>query len=205
MLLPPVRGVIDRRHDAAGTALFLVGAVGGGLAVAAALFVVAGLTGALPSPALAVLLSATVALLATVESGRVRNRLGGRQEPIPQARFRRSMLRGQLAFGAELGLGFRTRITHMGPYLLVAVLLLGRVDAPGFALVAVGWGLGRGSAFVVRLLQRPVVGDLDAGQQEGADSTGRFHAIMGLAGVWATQLLFGGVMALAVHQLADAV
>ena len=133
MLLPPVRGAIDRRRDLAGTALFVAGTVTGGLVAAALLFVVAGLTGALPPLVRAMLLTAAVGYLAAVELGRAPGRLGGRREPIPQQRFRWSMLRGQFAFGAELGLGFRTRITHMGPHLLVAMLLLVRDEADGAA------------------------------------------------------------------------
>lgn len=205
MLLPPVREAIDTRRDLAGTGLFVAGTVVGGLAAALGLYVVAGLTGALPPAGRAVLLTGAVALLAAAEAGLVSVRLGGRQEPIPQERFRRSMLRGQFLFGAELGLGFRTRITHVGPYLLVALLLLVRLGPVAFALVALGWGVGRGSAFGVRLLQRPVIGDLDAGQRDGADSTARFHAIMGTTGVRATQLLLGGAMVVAAQQVAGAV
>lgn len=195
VLLPPVRRVKRRTRDVGGSTAFLAGALTGGLAVAAVLFVLSGLFGTLTAPVRHALLALVVGYLALVEVGVVSNRLGGRQQLIPQTRFRTSLLRGMYVFGVELGVGFRTRITHMGPYLLVAMLLLTVHGAVGFAFAAIGWALGRWSAFIVRLAQQPVIGDLDHGQLEGQRQATRYDTIMQAVGVRATQTLFGGAAA----------
>lgn len=202
VLLPPVRRTVRRSRDVAGTVAFVAGAVLGGLTIAVPVAVVAGLTATVPAGARAAVLGVALLSLGLVEAGRVGPRPVGRQRLIPQTRFHASLLRGLFVFGFELGVGFRTRITHMSPFVLLAVLLLADVGLPGFATVAIGWGLGRGSAPLVRLAQRPVVGDLTRGQDEGARSADRFERIVQVGSAWGTHLLFGAAAALAVHGLA---
>lgn len=59
---------------------------------------------------------------------------------------------GPLAFGAELGLGFRTAIPRFGPFVVVALLTLGHRGLLLAAAAGLGWGLGRSLVLPSKLL-----------------------------------------------------
>lgn len=73
---------------------------------------------------------------------------------ISQSRFSESLTLGSLVFGLELGVGFRTRIDNIGPYLLAVYVLL---VAPRWGVITVlslGWAIGRTFALAIRLIPR---------------------------------------------------
>ncbi|AXV07580.1 hypothetical protein DVS28_a2901 [Euzebya pacifica] len=146
VLLPPVGGRRQQRMVRQAIVAFAAGSVLGGLVSASGLLVVAGLFSELLTEARVVVLGITVTLAVALQAGVVGVRLPSPSHIIPQTTFGHGMVSGMLRFGFELGLGFRTQIPTVAPYVLAAVVVLGGT-VPSVAALAFGWGIGRAAAF----------------------------------------------------------
>ncbi len=122
---------------------FLCGALGGAC-VTGTLVVTIG-TIASMSPLVVRLAAAAVVCVWVIDRYYQGERIGwlSTARLIPQSRFGLPPVVAFAAFGFELGLGFRTRIPHFSPVLLVVVLLLVFPRWPQVAATAVGWAVGR--------------------------------------------------------------
>lgn len=146
MLFPPGREDQKSSKLAIRFGAFTLGSVGAGVAMALAL-------GALGNVVSLVAPSLRFGGLAGVSAAAVFLELSGRKLSkrsvkrrgvlIPRSRLKNSMILGPMAFGAELGLGFRTAIPRFGPFVVVALLTLGHRGLSFAAAAGLGWGLGR--------------------------------------------------------------
>ncbi|MCX4390176.1 hypothetical protein OG777_25105 [Micromonospora peucetia] len=77
------------------------------------------------------------------ELGLVPIRLPQNARQVPQDVLQRSLRRGALQFGFELGTGVRTYVSASAPYVLVVALLLGGQRLHVAILAGIGFGVGR--------------------------------------------------------------
>lgn len=150
MLLPPVRRATDSRV-VRGVASFAGGTFFGGALTAVAIWVCSGLLASLPMTLRYALLAIFALLALAREFNLIAFATPSSQRLIPITRFSRSMLCGMFLFGFELGLGFRTKIVNVGPYLLMVILLLLPPAPLGILAVSAGWAVGRTFAFLARV------------------------------------------------------
>ena len=131
--------------------MFVLGLVAGGVLSGLVLGLLSGLFAPLPAAArhLAVVALALVGLLR--EAGVVPLRLPQNTRQVPQDVLQRSLLRGALQFGVELGSGVRTYVSATAPYVLAAAVLLSALPLPVALLAGAGFGAGRA---VTPLLRR---------------------------------------------------
>ncbi len=170
----------------------------GGLLIAAGISVLAGLIGWLPPGFRLLAFLLVVALGGVVETGVSAWTPPQRKKMIPPDRFEMGIRGGLFVFGIELGLGFRTYIPHVGPFLLAAFVLFLTPGWVGVILLALGWAMGRGLIVLLRI----VIGgspDLDGGfdQLPKVDSIAATMASRATAG----QLLVGPVLAMVLYSL----
>jgi hypothetical protein len=152
VLIPLVRRDANILRELLGLGLFVLGAVVGGLTVGAGVLVLNGLVSWLPLLPRVVVFAMVCALLAGHELRLYSVPLYQQHRMIPPGRFERSILAGIFLFAFELGVGFRTYIPHVAPFVLASAGWLILDDPLAVALVAVGWGSGRAFALMVRFL-----------------------------------------------------
>ncbi len=126
--------------------LFTAGLLVGGVLSAVVLWLAGGLVTSLAEPVRHGLVLALAGLGLLRDIGVVRFPLPQNARQVPQEVLRRSITRGALQFGFELGTGVRTYVSATTPYVLAAALLLVTSDTGGIAvavLAGVGFGAGR--------------------------------------------------------------
>jgi hypothetical protein len=130
--------------------VFTAGLVLGGVVSALVLWLLSGL--AAPVPADWRLGAVVVIAVAGVlrEVGALRLRLPQNTRQVPQDVLQRSLVRGALQFGFELGTGVRTYVSSTAPYVLAAALLLAAPSLWAAVLTGAGFGLGRAATPLVR-------------------------------------------------------
>lgn len=149
VLLPPVGGGPQRQTVRQAVGAFAAGSALGGLTTASGLLLFAGLLSSIALSARVASLLALVALAAALQTGVGAVRLPSPSHIIPQTTFGDGMVQGMLRFGFELGLGFRTQIPTVSPYVLAGtVLLVG--DVVPTVVLGLTWGAGRAAAFYGR-------------------------------------------------------
>jgi hypothetical protein len=126
-------------------AWFVGGLIVGGLTTASGIFVLSGVTRALPSPARLGLLGIAIVVLVIAEFRILQIRLPQNHRQIPQEVFMKKPARGGLLFGWELGTGVLTYVPSASPYLIVSGLLLLTPDVPAVFAAGAGFGIGRAS------------------------------------------------------------
>ncbi|HEY0699714.1 MAG TPA: hypothetical protein VGD43_18105 [Micromonospora sp.] len=124
-------------------ALFVTGLIAGGLLSGLVLGLLSGLSAPLPAPWRYAAMVALAVLGLLRELGLVPIRLPQNARQVPQDVLQRSLRRGALQFGFELGTGVRTYVSASAPYVLAAALLLGGQQLGVAALAGVGFGVGR--------------------------------------------------------------
>ncbi|MEH1016399.1 hypothetical protein V6U90_25255 [Micromonospora sp. CPCC 206060] len=124
------------------------------------------------------------------ELGLVPIRLPQNARQVPQDVLQRSLPRGALQFGFELGTGVRTYVSASAPYVLAVALLLGGQRLHVAMLAGVGFGAGR----ALTPLARRAAG---TGDRWDADLRVRLRTITVTAGV----VLVAAFSVLAVRQL----
>ena len=153
MLIPPVRRNNRRpTFDFTGYLAFILGTALGGLSIGLSLFVLGGLLSGVPLSLRAAVFVAVSAFCALVELDLVQRELPQRKKMIPPDRFELGVRRGLAVFGFELGLGFRTYVPHVGPYLVASAALLVSPQIETVIILATGWALGRGMIVLLRVL-----------------------------------------------------
>lgn len=147
--MPSVRRQSEQRFD--GVIAYCSGVLVGSGATAAILILGAGVFTLFPWDlrGLSFLL-----LLSALLIGRVTGRINlpQRKWQIPIDVFRDSPVAGAFLFGVNLGLGFRTYIPSISPYILALSLLLLTNDPLIHLSVMMGFAVGRSSPMVGRLL-----------------------------------------------------
>lgn len=127
--------------------LFTAGLLAGGVLSAVVLWLAGGLTTPVAEPLRHWLIIAFAGLAVLRDLGLVRFPLPQNGRQVPQDVLRRSITRGSLQFGFELGTGVRTYVSATTPYVLVAALLLATSDTAGVVTaVLAGAGFGGGRA-----------------------------------------------------------
>ncbi|MEU9508617.1 hypothetical protein AB0D32_20345 [Micromonospora sp. NPDC048170] len=149
-----------------------------------------GLSAPLPGPWRYAAIVAVAVLGVLRELGLVPIRLPQNARQVPQDVLQRSLRRGALQFGFELGTGVRTYVSASAPYVLAVALLLGGQPLHVAVLAGIGFGVGR--AFTP--LARRAAG---TGDRWDADLRVRLRAISVTAGV----VLVAALSLLAVRQI----
>lgn len=115
----------------------------GGTLSGLVLGLLSGLSAPLPGPWRYAGIVAVAVLGLLRELGLVPIRLPQNARQVPQDVLQRSLRRGALQFGFELGTGVRTYVSASAPYVLAAALLLGGQRLHVALLAGVGFGVGR--------------------------------------------------------------
>ncbi|MEW2378649.1 hypothetical protein AB0883_21475 [Micromonospora sp. NPDC047812] len=110
------------------------------------------------------------------EVGLVPIRLPQNARQVPQDVLQRSLRRGALQFGFEMGTGVRTYVSASAPYVLAVALLLGGQRLHVAMLAGIGFGVGR----AMTPLARRAAG---TGDRWDADLRVRIRTITVTAGV----------------------
>jgi hypothetical protein len=131
-------------------ALFTLGLLAGGVLIAFVLWLPSGLTSPIPSDWRygAVVVAALLGLLR--EIGVVRFWLPQNSRQVPQEVLQRSLTRGSLQFGFELGTGVRTYVSSTAPYVVAVALVLTAPNLWTALLTGVGFGIGRAATPLTR-------------------------------------------------------
>lgn len=140
--------MLNARRSPVVAGAYLVGAIAGACASAAALFVGSGLLSPVPVEARAAALAAIIAVLLGRALGMYKLKLPQNSRQIPREAFMASPGPAAFGFAFELGTSVRTYITKEAPYVAAASLLL--LAPSGFgravmaaALLGCGFGVGR--------------------------------------------------------------
>lgn len=151
MLLPPGGRFPGKRVLIGAIANFAGGVFVGGALSALTLWVLSGVLLAIPYQWRlgALVLVGSVAIVR--EFGLSTFEVKSAEAMIPPTRFSKSLVRGMFVFGAELGLGFRTKISNLGPYVVACVILFMPPALTGLVALCTGWAVGRSVAMVIRL------------------------------------------------------
>jgi hypothetical protein len=117
--------------------------IAGGLLSGLVLGLLSGLSAPLPHPwrYAGMVAVAVLGLLRELDLAPIRLPQNARQ--VPQDVLQRSLRRGALQFGFELGTGVRTYVSASAPYVLAVALLLGGQHLHVAMLAGVGFGVGR--------------------------------------------------------------
>ncbi|MEH0971485.1 hypothetical protein V6U77_10165 [Micromonospora sp. CPCC 205546] len=124
--------------------------VAGGLLSGLVLGLLSGLSAPLPVRWRYALIVAVAVLGLLREVGLVPIRLPQNARQVPQDVLQRSLRRGALQFGFEMGTGVRTYVSASAPYVLAVALLLGGQRLHVAMLAGIGFGLGRASTPLAR-------------------------------------------------------
>ncbi|MGC4788020.1 hypothetical protein ACLQ22_09265 [Micromonospora sp. DT178] len=163
--------------------------IAGGLLSGLVLGLFSGLSAPLPVPWRYAGIVAVAVLGLLREVGLVPIRLPQNARQVPQDVLQRSLRRGALQFGFEMGTGVRTYVSASAPYVLAVALLLGGQRLHVAMLAGIGFGVGR--AFTP--LARRAAG---TGDRWDADLRVRIRTITVTAGV----VLVAALSLLAVRQ-----
>jgi hypothetical protein len=128
----------------------VLGLLGGGLLSALALGLVSGIFAPVPAAWRHAAIVAVALLGLLREVGVVPIRLPQNTRQVPQDVLR-SLVRGALQFGFELGTGVRTYVSATAPYVLAVAVLLGGQRLPVAILAGLGFGAGRAATPLLRL------------------------------------------------------
>ncbi|MEU4778770.1 hypothetical protein [Micromonospora sp. NPDC023633] len=150
--------------------------VAGGLLSGLVLGLLSGLSAPLPVPWRYAGIVAVAVLGLLREVGLVSIRLPQNARQVPQDVLQRSLRRGALQFGFEMGTGVRTYVSASAPYVLAVALLLGGQRLHVAMLAGIGFGVGR----ALTPLARRAAG---TGDRWDADLRVRIRTITVTAGV----------------------
>jgi hypothetical protein len=204
VLVPPVRRQWENwTRDAAALSAFAMGVFGGGFATGLLLFLSSGLVQWMPI-SVRLFVTATVAAFLFVHEARwVDLRLPKQKltRMIPPERFSPSFLRGMGVFGFELGLGFRTYIPHVGPYVIALLILLWAGSPIAIVIAALGWAIGRTVPLVARIAAAKTRGDRVTLHAQGIAESLRIDSMVRFAAGHISLLFPGGVAAAALASL----
>ncbi|MDT0530530.1 hypothetical protein RM555_16175 [Micromonospora sp. DSM 115977] len=153
-----------------------MGLIAGGLLSGLVLGLLSGLSAPLPVPWRYAGIVAVAVLGLLREVGLVPIRLPQNARQVPQDVLQRSLRRGALQFGFEMGTGVRTYVSASAPYVLAVALLLGGQRLPVAMLAGIGFGVGR----AMTPLARRAAG---TGDRWDADLRVRIRTITVTAGV----------------------
>ncbi|MFV2114745.1 hypothetical protein ACFHW0_20745 [Micromonospora sp. LOL_025] len=150
--------------------------IAGGLLSGSVLGLLSGLSAPLPVPWRHAGIVAVAVLGLLREVGLVSIRLPQNARQVPQDVLQRSLRRGALQFGFEMGTGVRTYVSASAPYVLAVALLLGGQRLHVAMLAGIGFGVGR----AMTPLARRAAG---TGDRWDADLRVRIRTITVTAGV----------------------
>ncbi|MFG2011615.1 hypothetical protein ACGFNF_21370 [Micromonospora sp. NPDC048868] len=153
-----------------------MGLIVGGLLSGSVLGLLSGLSAPLPVPWRYAGIVGVAVLGLLREVGLVSIRLPQNARQVPQDVLQRSLRRGALQFGFEMGTGVRTYVSASAPYVLAVALLLGGQRLHVAMLAGVGFGVGR----AMTPLARRAAG---TGDRWDADLRVRIRTITVTAGV----------------------
>ncbi|MGC5330402.1 hypothetical protein [Micromonospora sp. DT62] len=153
-----------------------MGLIVGGLLSGSVLGLLSGLSAPLPVPWRYAGIVAVAVLGLLREVGLVPIRLPQNARQVPQDVLQRSLRRGALQFGFEMGTGVRTYVSASAPYVLAVALLLGGQRLHVAMLAGIGFGVGR----AMTPLARRAAG---TGDRWDADLRVRIRTITVTAGV----------------------
>ncbi|HEX2295835.1 MAG TPA: hypothetical protein VHN37_11050 [Actinomycetota bacterium] len=122
----------------------------GGATTASVLAVASGFASAAAEVVRHSLLVCLSILFSIREIGLLSFKLPQRAKLIPQSVFARPFPANVVQFGWELGTGVRTYISSTTPYLVGAILLLGKPDIAALLAAGVGFGVGRAASPISR-------------------------------------------------------
>jgi hypothetical protein len=158
---------------------FNLGLVVGGAITGSGLAVVAAVVQPPMTPQWnAILIGAVCLILFAQEIGLIGLQLPQRRRLVPITVFRLGPIFGPLEFGIEMGTGFRTYVSSVAPYAVVAAAILtaGSLDA---LVAGVGFGLGRAAMTTASVLSRDVTAwDRKWAVRGRAIQTGIFAMVM---------------------------
>ncbi|MEV4665061.1 hypothetical protein AB0J85_24305 [Micromonospora echinofusca] len=120
-----------------------MGLIAGGLLSGSVLWLLSGLSAPLPVPWRYAGIVAVAVLGLLREVGVVPIRLPQNARQVPQDVLQRSLRRGALQFGFEMGTGVRTYVSASAPYVLAVAVLLGGQRLHVAMLAGIGFGVGR--------------------------------------------------------------
>ncbi|MEU4382618.1 hypothetical protein [Micromonospora echinofusca] len=120
-----------------------MGLIAGGLLSGSVLWLLSGLSAPLPVPWRYAGIVAVALLGLLREVGLVPLRLPQNARQVPQDVLQRSLRRGALQFGFEMGTGVRTYVSASAPYVLAVAVLLGGQRLHVAMLAGIGFGVGR--------------------------------------------------------------
>lgn len=120
-----------------------MGLIAGGLLSGSVLWLLSGLSAPLPVPWRYAGIVAVAVLGLLREVGLVPIRLPQNARQVPQDVLQRSLRRGALQFGFEMGTGVRTYVSASAPYVLAVAVLLGGQRPHVAMLAGIGFGVGR--------------------------------------------------------------
>lgn len=200
MLVSPVRGrALKLRTILLLAVVFTFGATAGGIVTGSLFFLLGGLIQWFPAVIRSCMLCGLVGAAVWLSRRKRRVRLPQRQVMIPPTRFAGSLRSGFLLFGFELGLGFRTIIPSVGPYLAAAAVLLLSESLTDVMLISLGWGVGRSVPLWLRVHKRSRGTHAGGGSEVGLTVTA-FEVVLGRLSSLAARLgvpLFAAGIALA--------
>ncbi|MFY1594661.1 hypothetical protein [Micromonospora sp. WMMD737] len=153
-----------------------MGLIAGGLLSGSVLGLLSGLSAPVPVPWRYAGIVGVAVLGLLREVGLVPIRLPQNARQVPQDVLQRSLRRGALQFGFEMGTGVRTYVSASAPYVLAVALLLGGQRLHVAMLAGVGFGVGR----AMTPLARRAAG---TGDRWDADLRVRIRTITVTAGV----------------------
>ncbi|MGC4765309.1 hypothetical protein ACLQ20_20865 [Micromonospora sp. DT46] len=153
-----------------------MGLIVGGLLSGSVLGLLSGLSAPVPVPWRYAGIVAVAVLGLLREVGLVPIRLPQNARQVPQDVLQRSLRRGALQFGFEMGTGVRTYVSASAPYVLAVALLLGGQRLHVAMLAGIGFGVGR----AMTPLARRAAG---TGDRWDADLRVRIRTITVTAGV----------------------
>jgi len=123
---------------------FAAGALSGSLIMAVPLLAFGAVMRAVPEAVrMVVLVTGLLTLVAVQATGRVASLPQNRRQ-VPRQVVAEDGWLGPFQFGAELGSGLRTYISSVGPFVVLAAVLLGAPSPLQVVAVAVGYGAARG-------------------------------------------------------------
>lgn len=156
MLLPPSR----RRSlfDAKVAAAYLMGTSAGAVLTALAAWCLSGFAQPLADGVRLALLAGGGVLLWAIKHGPLTGvvALPEARRQIPAQVFGGSLARGAYRFGFALGTGMRTYVPSAAPYVLLLVVVLGRLSLLGAVIVGLAFGFARALPILVQLAPPPI-------------------------------------------------
>lgn len=143
-------GRSKRLRDTTGSALtFLAGLFVGGLSTLLLLSVLAALASPVPLGWRMVLAVSSIVWLGVSEKTTHRLGWNRRARLIRKSRIDRSPFLGVFFFGADLGLGYHTKLPRLGPAMAAVLVVALHPTLSELLLLALGWAVGRWAAIPI--------------------------------------------------------